>query len=78
MTGAARAGTNAGLILLFAAGVMQLGFYPAVVFYLIAHMLFLGVRPAWLTLAVAAGAAIVFYGVFDWGLGIPVPRGRLL
>lgn len=68
---------NAFVITAFGVGVMNIGFYPAAILYLLVHMGWLGVRPWWLVVAVTVGTVGFIALLFDVALGVPVPRGRL-
>lgn len=75
--GLQRAATNLAFIALYGVGVLQIGFYLSTAVYLMVHMLFLGVRPLWLTGAITAGVLAFFYLAFEYGLGVLVPSGAL-
>lgn len=61
---------NIALILGFAGLVPIVGLFTTTCGYLVAHMLFLGVRPLALVLGVSAGATAVMYGFFGYLLGV--------
>ena len=64
---------NIGLIIAYVIIVPNLGLFTTTGIYLAIHMLFLGVRPIALALAVAVGAVVVMYGFFGLLLGINMP-----
>ena len=64
---------NIGLIITYVIIVPNLGLFTTTGIYLTVHMLFLGVRPIGLALAVAVGAVVVMYGFFGLLLGINMP-----
>lgn len=66
------------LIVAFAVAVPWLGFFVATFVYLIAHMSFLGIRPWWKPVAVAAGVLAVLYVLFEYLLRVDLPGGVLL
>ena len=72
-----RIAINIALVVGFVALVPILGFYTAGAVYLCAHMFYLGIRPVWRIPVVAAGALIVFYGMFEYFLGVLVPHGMV-
>lgn len=72
-----RVGANVALIVLYGVGVLEIGFYLSTALYLMGHMLYLGVRPLWLTGAVTVGLLAFFFLAFEYALGVLVPRGSL-
>jgi hypothetical protein len=72
---AARFLVNVALVTAFVFGVTSLGFYPSLVLYLTAHMLYLGVRPVVLVVLVALGVGAAFWLGFEYLLRVPVPTG---
>jgi hypothetical protein len=77
MTGTLAIACNAFIIIAFGVAVMNVGFYPAASCYLFVHMAWLGVRPWWLVVLVTAGAVGFIALLFDFALGVPVPRSAL-
>ncbi len=53
------------------------GFFTATVAYLIAHMLYLGIRPWWKPVAATAGVLAVLYVLFEYLLRVDLPGGLL-
>lgn len=72
---AARFLVNLALVTAFVLGVTSVGFYASLVLYLTAHMLYLGVRPVVLVVAVAVGVGAAFWLGFEYLLRVPVPTG---
>lgn len=68
---------NLVFIIGFVSMVSILGFYTACAIYLCAHMYYLGIRPAWKIGAVTCGTLVVFYGMFEYFLGVFVPHGLI-
>ncbi len=68
---------NVGLIVAYLCFVPILGLFTTTGIYLTLHMLYLGIRPLSLAMAVAAGGVLVLYGFFGLLLGISMP-GSLL
>lgn len=54
-----------------------LGFFTATLAYLIAHMLYLGIRPLWKPVATTAGVLAVLYVLFEFLLRVDLPGGIL-
>jgi hypothetical protein len=65
--------TNIGLILAYVVAAPILGLFASTGIYLTLHMLFLGVRPVGLVLAIAAGAVAIMYAFFGLLLGVNMP-----
>ena len=79
MSGAApRVLISIALIVGFAVLVPILGFFTATVVYLIAHMLYLGIRPWWKPVAATAGVLAVLYVLFEYLLRVDLPGGLLV
>lgn len=72
-----RIAVNITLVMGFVASVPILGFFTAGIIYLCIHMYYLGIRPIGRIFAVAVGALIFFYGMFELFLGVLVPHGLL-
>lgn len=68
-----RTAVNIGLIIAYVIVVPHLGLFTTTGIYLTLHMLFLGIRPVGLAVAVAVGAVAVMYGFFGILLGINMP-----
>ncbi|KKL98761.1 hypothetical protein LCGC14_1821190 [marine sediment metagenome] len=49
-----------------------LGLFASAAIYLLCHMLFLGIRPLWLAMLIAAGCTLVLYGFFGGLLGVEI------
>ncbi len=49
-----------------------LGLFTSAALYLLAHMLYLGIRPLWLAVLIAAGCTLVLYGFFGGLLGVSI------
>jgi hypothetical protein len=77
MTGNPRVLISLFLLTAYVFVVPVAGFFVTTGAYLAAHIAFLGIRPAWLVLAVVAGALIFLYLVFIQFLGVPIPHGAL-
>jgi len=65
-----RTAVNIGLIVGCIVIIPFLGLFTTVGIYLAIHMIFLGVRPLTLVVAVAAGSVLVMYGFFGVLLGV--------
>lgn len=73
--GTARFGAYAGALVVYVATFALLGFLASTV-AAFALLLFVGERaPLRQALAVLAGALLLGYGVMQWMLGVPLPRG---
>lgn len=55
-----------------------LGFFTATFAYLIAHMVYLGIRPLWKPLATTVGVLAVLYVLFEFLLRVDLPGGILV
>lgn len=65
-----RTAVNIGFIVGCIVIIPFLGLFTTVGIYLAIHMIFLGVRPLTLVVAVAAGSVLVMYGFFGVLLGV--------
>lgn len=54
-----------------------LGYLPSMILLVMAASVYIGARPSPYTAGVALAVAVIFYLLFDWLLGIPMPPGIL-
>jgi len=66
-----------GLGALYIPAAEILGYAPAIVLLIVAVSLYEGIRPSWRVLAIALGAAALFWLLFVLFLGVPQPRGLI-
>jgi hypothetical protein len=69
---------NIGLVTGLVLAAPVLGLFTSAALYLMAHMLFLGVRPLWLAALIAGGATLVLYAFFGGLLGVSIPGVLLI
>lgn len=50
------------------------GLFVSAAVYLLAHMIYLGIRPLWLSLFCALGGTAIIYAFFGLALGVSIPR----
>lgn len=74
---ALRIAINIALIIILIVLVPVLGFYTATGLYLCISMYYLGIRPVWKIATVAGSTLIVFYGMFEYFLGVLIPHGLI-
>ncbi|MDQ3557843.1 MAG: tripartite tricarboxylate transporter TctB family protein, partial [Pseudomonadota bacterium] len=76
-----RSVARAGGMLLLGIGylliVRFLGYVPSIALLMIAATLYLGTPFSWRVPAIGVAGALVYWLVFVWLLGIPLPAGRL-
>lgn len=72
-----RVAINIALVFAYVALVSILGFYVTTGVYLCVHMFYLGIRPMWKILVVAAGTLVALYAMFEYFLGVLIPHGLL-
>lgn len=65
------------LFVLYASGIIHLGFYSSTFLYLCSHIWMLGMRRPFVVLPVSVSVMLVIYGVFELFLGVTLPRGLL-
>jgi len=77
-----RSVARAGGMLLLGIGylliVRFLGYIPSIALLMIAATLYLGTPFSWRVPAIGVAGALVYWLVFVWLLGIPLPAGRLV
>lgn len=62
---------------LYALAIPELGFFASTGLFLVAHMLYLGIRSPGLVAGVTAGTLLVFFLLFERFLGVVIPHGFL-
>jgi len=73
----ARVITSILLLGLYVLAMPELGFFVATGLFLVAHMLYLGIRKPGVVAGVTTGALLVFFLLFERFLGVIIPHGLL-
>lgn len=69
--------TSVAFLGLYALAIPKLGFFASTGLFLVAHMLYLGIRSPGLVAGVTAGTLLVFFLLFERLLGVVIPHGFL-
>lgn len=77
MTQSIQVASALGLFLIYASGIIFIGFYASTFAYLCTHMWLLGMHRPLVVLSVGIGTMAIVYGVFELFLGVSLPRGIL-